>query len=693
MLPGVQSGAGGDTGGLIQDPDLNKQGKPRQHAIRDVVQARNVIQTIQAANRNRSLVNTRIDSKLNSERPYDQCQLEKEGLGWRQNFSTRVLPTIIDRVWPRFVQAVQGLKYFTNSALSDKWINSVEKTEFFRSEITNCIREHKGWVELLENIAFTNTAFGHSVVAWLDEFSFWPQAFRHYESFLTDGCKQSPSSAQVVVLRETMLPHELYEKIQDREAAEAAGWNIENTIEQINNASPDQIREALAAGSNLEDWYVRAARELSLGASYMAGASVISVYSLLATEVNGKVSHYRLAGDGLSLIFERDDRFDSPEDCLAFFSFERGNGNIYSSKGIGRQAYELAGMMERSRNELVDRAILSGKTLIQGDVRRLHTFKCSVVGSTMIMPNGWTVLERRVDGNLDPFLKLDGYFSNLIDQIVGNVSPAQIGNEGGEAFRSSAAWQLMASREEEGKDARISRFMTQFVSLVQTMQRRICSSDVIDEDAKATRKRLLEKMTEEELKELAKQPVAGTIVDLTPVERQMVVALAQEKQGNPLYNQRALQVEDVTARLGAEFANRVILPVEDPTEIAEQTRLQMIELTLLALGQPVPISPRDNHLIHLKVLLPSTQQLAQQIMQGASETAGLEASLDHITQHVAAAQAAGADKEDPILKQAIELAKNGGKAIAQLKELDQQAQQLSQEDAGVAEPPPELPPQ
>lgn len=671
-----------DNGGLIQSPDLSEKAKPRQHAVRDVAQAREMLQTLQSAGNRRAIVNARIAAKLNSERPYDQTRLEDEGLGWRTNVSTRVLTTITDKVWPRFVQAVQGLKFFTNSTLSNKWAKSTEKTEFFRQVITECIREHPGWIDLLENITLTNSVFGYNIVAWLDEFSFWPVSFNQEDAFVTDGCRQLPKYAQVVALHERLMPHELYERIKDREFAERSGWNIEKAIEAINKASPAQLRDVLMAGGTSDTWYVNAARELTVGSSYMAGASVISVYNLLVQEVDGKVSHYRLAGDKLEMIFDKDDRFDSPKDCLAFFSYERGNGTLHGSKGIGRAAYELAGMLDRSRNELIDRAIMSGKIMVQGDVKRLHTFKMSVVGSTCIIPNGWQVLEQRIDGNPAPFLQLDAYFSGLIDAIIGNVSPPQLGGQG-EAFRSSASWQLLAAREEEGKDAKITRFMQQFICMIETMQRRICSTDTDDDDAKAAREKILTMLSPEELKEIAESPVAGTVVDLTPLERQAVVELAQEMAGNPLYNQRQLQVENVTARLGTEFAERVILPVEDPTQEAEQTRLQLMEITLLAMGQPVPVSPRDGHEIHLQALLPATEQLASQIMQGAGETAGLEAMLGHITEHVNAATAAGVPKE--ALAQAMELVKKGGAALAQLKDLDQQAAQLQQEDAAAQE--------
>jgi hypothetical protein len=411
----------------------------------------------------------------------------------------------------------------------------------------------------------------------------------------------------------------------------------------------------------------------------MAGVSVVCIYSLLVREVTGKVSHYRFVGDEYKLIFEHDDRFDSMQDCLAFFSYEKGNDTMHGSKGIGRNLYELAGMIDRARNEVVDRAIMSGKTLVQGDIKKINQFKMSVVGAMAIVPTGWTFLEQKIDGNVEPFLKLDAYFSSLADQLIGSVSTPKVE---GEAFRSPQAWALLAQREEEGRDAKIARFLNQFTCLIATMQRRICDPDTADKDAKAAQEKLLKHMTREELDVLAKQPVAASIVDLTPIERQLVVAIAAEKRGNPLYNQRQLEVEDLTNRIGSDFAKRVLLPTNDPTEEAEQKRLQQLEMTLLTQAQPVPVSPRDNHMIHLEIMVPVAEGMAQQLMQGGADTAVLEAVLAHITEHYnRAVEQKVATKEQ--LAPIAQLVKKAGQAIAELKALDQQAAQLQQESAAL----------
>lgn len=248
-------------GSVILSPKIDSSGKPTQKSIRDAAMARDVVKTVIMAGRNRSIVNSRILAKYNAERPYDAHKLEAEGLGWRSNFTTKPLPSMIEKVAPRFVSVIDGIKYFTNSSLSGKWENNQEKTEKFRAAITKTIRSRKGFRTLVEDIAFDNALFGHTIPAWLDEFSWFPKHFKQDESFVADGTKSDPRWAQIVVLKEVFLPHELFAHISsDKEAAKDAGWDLDETRGAINRASPVQIRDRLNVGGTLETWYQNALR-------------------------------------------------------------------------------------------------------------------------------------------------------------------------------------------------------------------------------------------------------------------------------------------------------------------------------------------------------------------------------------------------------------------------------------------------
>jgi len=496
-------------------------------------------------------------------------------------------------------------------------------------------------------------------------------------------------NAQIIALRETFLIHELFSLIEDTKAAEAEGWNLKNTITAINSAMPEDRKSTEFGWERvLEDLI----RECNVGLSHENGALVVTVWHLLAQEVDGKVSHYivrepqtgsdakdssAMAND---LLFEREDQYESMADAANFYSFQQGNGNIHGSKGIGREIYSMAAMLDRARNEVVDRLNLSGKIIIQGDDKALRRFKMHVVGNALLIGQAYTINQRELDAAVEPFLTLDQFLTSLLDQMAGAVTPRALEGE----RVTAAAVNLLAGREEESRDNIISRFLSQFASMIGPIQKRMCDPQASDEDAKELQKKLLAIMSREELNSLANSPVAETVKDYTELERQQVVLALSEGRGNPLYNQRELERRKLTAQVDEEFANAVLLPEEDPTVTAEQTRLQQLELTLLV-GQAtqVPVSPRDNHMIHLTVLAPAMEAAGQSATQSPQGAEVLKALFMHAMQHYEAAVAAGGDKKElePVSQQLKALQS----AIQQLDEVAAQQEQLAAQEAqGIA---------
>jgi hypothetical protein len=191
-------------------------------------------------------------------------------------------------------------------------------------------------------------------------------------------------------------------------------------------------------------------------------------------------------------------------------------------------------------------------------------------------------------------------------------------------------------------------------------------------------------MSREELDQLAKQPVAETVRDYTELKRQQIVAIATEARGNPLYNQKELELQKVTAQVDEEFAKKILLPDEDPTVQAEQSRLQSLEL-LLIIGQSaeVPVSPRDNHEVHLQVLMPVMEATAQQAVSDPHAVQTLHALLAHAEAHYNAAVAGGIPKE--ALKPVEEILSKLRANMDKLNELAQSHQQLNDAAGAHAE--------
>jgi hypothetical protein len=630
----------GDTyDGAVNAPDLTIGLKPKRRAIKDAIQAMNIIKTMETASRERNIKNARIASKYNSEKPYTTEALLAEGLSWKSNFTTKPLPMLIDKVAPRFWKAVEGVKYFTNSALPDEVEGASTKTEAFRREITKTVRSHPDWQNFNSDLAQENALFGFAAVAWLDEFHWMPKFFRQDQFFLPSGSKQSPNACQVVPLREVFLLHELFSLVEDKTAAEARGWDVEQVVRALNEATPINRRSQQTTWERIHEDMIR---ESNLGMSHESGPRGVAVWHLLATEVDGQVSHYILLDKSFKVLFTQEDQYDSMADALGLFAFQQGNGTVHGSKGIGRELYAMAGILDRSRNEVVDRLALAGKIIIQGDPKALRRFKMSVVGNAILIEQGFQISEKKLDSGVEPFLKLDQFLTALLDQMAGATTPKAF--EGDRVTKAQV--EFFAQREEESRDSIISRYLTQFARMMTTIQRRLCDPNTDDTDAKEMQKRLLKIMTREELTLLSKQPVAETVRDYTELKRQQIVAIAAEAQGNPLYNQKALQFRKVTAQIDEEFANEVLLPDEDPTVQSEQSRLQALELLLIVgQGAEVPVSPRDNHEVHLKIVMPVMESTAQQAIQDPHAVDTLHALLAHAEAHYNAAVASGTPKE------------------------------------------------
>lgn len=651
--------------GVVNSPELSDSKEPKRRSIETPAEAWQIASALEEENRERNIKNARIMAKYNAEQPYPTEKLKNEGLAWKANFSTKPLGTLIDKVAPRFTSAVKGVRYLTASQLPEQIPGAHFKTEKFRREVTETARAREGWDDLISDIATENALFGFTAAAWLDKFSWLPSFYRQDEFFVPSDTKQSTGKCQAIVLKDTYLIHELFKFIEDSEAAEMAGWEVQAVIKAINSAMPDKLR------SNESDPY-RIYQDLIRGCSISAaysGAKVVTVYSVLVAEVDGKVSQWTVNGSGEhELLLKKLDAFEDMPDAAVFFAFQKANGKLHGSKGIGREVYAMASILDRARNEVVDRLQLSGKVILSAAERDILRFKMHVHGNSILIGDQYTISQQKIEGSVEEFFALDQFLTGLLDQIAGSTSPKVFEQE----RVTKAAVELYAARDEERTDVIIERFMSQFARMMNTIQRRMCDPETHDADAKAMQERLLQFMSKEELKALAEQPAVSTVADFSERDRQQVVLLAQEAAGNPMYNQRELTVRKVTAMFDAEFAEAVVLPENDPTEEAEQRRLQQLELLALTEGQPVPISPRDNHLIHLEALVVPLQSAAQAAVQDANAAILLTAVGTHAEQHLLTAESLGVDGK--ALEPFYNMVQSAKAAVL---ELEKQAEELA----------------
>lgn len=664
----------------INTPEMSPETlKPERRAVTSVDQINNIIRTLEEAARVRNEKNGRIMAKYNAERPWEPEKLKADGLSWKSNFSTKPLATAIDKIAPRLTKAVQSARYLTSAQLPENVEGARIKSEKFREAVTATIRAWPGWRPFVAEVAQEDGVFGFTSVFFPDKYSWKPKHFRQDKFFVPDQTGQTTDKVQIFIARQELQIHELVELISDRTAAEAAGWDIDATVEAVNEAAP---KSAVNTSSPYTEFrtYEDAIRESSVFLSLQQGAKLIEINHVLVAEASGKVSYYIVNNrDKKKLLRQQLDLYENMGEALALFSYQQANGLLMGSKGIGRELYELAGAIDRARNELVDRLVLSGKVWLRGPDRVLQKLKLSIVGNAVFIPEQLTVETVRIDSGVDSFVALDNMLTSLMDQMAGGVTPRQLPGE-----RVTAAQvNLYAAREEEKRDDIIERFLLQFAEVVSVIQRRLVNPETDDADAKRFREDMLRYMSKEELDQLAAQPALRTISDWTETQAQSIVLFAQEKRADPLYDQVKLARYAAAARISPEFAEDVVLPVNDPTVEAEQIQKQTLENIALALSKDVPVSPRDNHRVHIEVLKQELAGVFGQIGQDMQALIPAQKMLEHYGAHIDAAIAGGAKDSD-----FAEDKKQLQTAAAQLRPLIEQMQtaQAAQQEQPASVP-------
>ena len=593
----------------------------------------NFVSTLITNNAQRNTQNSRITAKLAAERPWDPEELKQAGLAWKSNFTTRPLNTLVSKVEARFPRAIASARYLTSASLPPTAENADEKSNYFRQELTDFLRGFSGWVDLIESLSHENVLFGWTVGAALDEDDILPRPFRQDQVFVPTGTRQRVEGFSQIVFRVDKTPHEAYEMLVSANAAAEdpelsdQRWDRQRLAEAINNALPDNVRAKSSAGESARS-LVDLQRQLSsIGTA--GGQRKVVFYHVLAVELTGKVSHYILDSERKQL-FSQLDRWDSMAEVVHPFAMEYGDGTLHSSKGVGRTAYAFAAVMDRARNDVVDRLQLSGKIIVKVPDNNRERFKMAVVGNMIQLNQDATVEKVTIDSNVESSIQVDAYLRGLLDEMTGSVSPRAF--EGRDRV-TNAEVNLLTSREGERVDDVLSRWLQQAGDMVTAVQRRIARSE--SPAAMTFKAKLAERLTPEEIEYLLAQPALRVVEDLSERERADILVASTEQAGNPLVDQHKLLFEKLSAQVSPAFAKRVVLPANDPTVQSEQVRLQRLEIISLSQGIPIPVSPRDNHVVHLTELMQPMAATSNAVLQDPSQEATAMAMIQHVKEHAA----------------------------------------------------------
>lgn len=636
----------------VNSPQMSESGKVTLRAITSAEQAYGISNSLETGNKERNLLNATIDKKYNGGQPYNPKDLSDNAENWRSNAPTGFMSSIVDRITPSPMQAIDAARYLTSATLSNKSEESEKKSEYFRQAVTRAIRRWDGWRDFLSALFQELILIGYASPLNLNPYSPWPKMFRGNMVFYPEGIGQHAKNIPVLAAKEDLLVHEFAESFLDgKEIAEGAGWDFENCIKVINEALPKPATDKEQDARSWEDTI----REANVGASH-SGAKVIKLYHAVAVEPDTKkVTHYIVNRDGKhEILFSQEDRFDKIEDVSTLFTLQPANGKYYASKGVGRMLLNLHISIERTRNGLFDNLYLSGVKIIKVPPNQTASFSQKMVGPFMVVSMDGDFEQHGIETVVNEFIEADNQISRWAEQLVGTYISGLRGEES-TPTKTATETTVDARRDAQAKSAFLSRALGQLADLIGQMTRRLCDSETTDQIAKDLQEELKDEnrgnLTQKEIDELKNAPAAEVVQDLTQMQNQEIVQVFPVLKGDPNIDQTKLYERFLAAAVNLQFSKDVLLTDQMmQASEAEAVRQQMLETEAILAGAPgVPVSPRDKHDIHLKTIFSDMKAGLPNIVKSAQTNPAIldhmNAQLVHSDAHIKAMQGQGAPSE------------------------------------------------
>lgn len=670
-----------------------------RRVFKDARQAHSAYRRLKQQNVERNRKNQLIQKKLNNEPPYSMKKLESMGQSWRSNRPTGFISTMVSRIQPPFREVIENAPTLTFSKYPLESADSENKTKVFREEITKCIRAWKGHDDLLAQTTHENTTFGFCGWIWDDLRDWKPEFMRQDYTFFSIETPQDTDATPLFGRKRRYQIAELLPVLEQPEISALAGWHINNLVRSINAAIPaGRTLDADDDARRYEDWI----REGSYGASYENDAKYVELGEIIVREPTGKISRYLFDDKSGDEICTQLDRYNHMSEVLALFSIEVGAGNLMSSRGAGRDLYNTHIAIDKARNLVIDNTYLKGLLLMKrGPNARPDSAPLTVMHPIAYVSEGYEVIPQNVPADVEDFLKLDQFISGLAEIQVGTFLPGAVTEKQGQRQTASEV-NRVAAIENQLRQGILMRWSKQYTRGVERMQRGICHPEHVkaaadlkqmldmvrtkepsavwarrevvdafdrsgmdlppflvpfevhahlDEDAIHACLQMMERaVPPSDILLMAYSPASELLPDTTANDQQIFDMVVQRYTGNPNINQDELTKLDISGKIGEAKANLLILPKDQVEALAiEATRQQIVELQSIMSGQEVPVSPRDNDIIHIQTMAQKLFPVINNAPAGGltPEMVGpFTKALQHFQQHLQQAEQKGAKKQE-----------------------------------------------
>jgi hypothetical protein len=588
-----------------------------QTRVKDASSARSMLYTLIDDDQIASYRRSQIQGIIDGNPPYNEQQLKEMGQSDRINVNwghagakieSAVIPyfDILTSV-PHYMTV--KTKYGKDMGKREEWGRIITEEAHNALAKTNpsFITQHQVAVKQL-------TIHGQGCLYWADGTDFRAKAIEPWALIVPKGAGVDQDSWEFCYILDEMYCEELYRYIEDSEAAERGGWNVDECQQAIMDAKVDEQDQRRPW-----EWYQRELKNNALYYSY-AKSKVIKVAHMFVREYDGRISHYifdRL--NGTEFLCEVPSRYKKFSNAFTVFLNGVGNGYYHGVRGLGQALYPWAEAMNRLNNQTVEGAILSGATMFQpNSAKDAEGLKTIQLGPYRILPPGLNLVQVNTTANLQAAMQVAQMFQGQESDQTGSYMPSV---SGGGRKKSNKEVEIEIGEKSRLTNTRAEIYLQSLDLHYKEVYRRLANPNIVEEDHGGPEALEFQQAC------IKRGVPAAALLDIDSVKATRSIgqgSSAARMQAMELIGQYLPQLPESNRKrvINANIAAIAGQTGVDTFGIPEETKPDGNDMSIASLennafqsGGQVIVDPDQNHFVHLTVHL----QFAGQIVQGVQE--------------------------------------------------------------------------
>lgn len=605
----------------------------------------------------------KVDSMIDGKPPYDQAKLRAAGQGGRCNLNFGEGQRHLDAAVAGYIDLATSTEFLvdTHSLRGEsegEEIGEQEANAIRNEELTTLIRDWPEWSSRFLSLVIEYLKHGVGPTYFDNHYDWRPQVTGLRDFKFPRNTRANEEAMDICFARRDYSVAELFGFIENEDAAEKQGWNVEAVKKAVMSACRtnkddrsydwEGFQRLIKNGDTYSAMETKSTRLVHTWVKENDGTISHYLWEERHAKLEGKKGKKEFAGKDEDFLYQKLSIHERSAQAFTLFTYGVGNNGTYHSiRGYGHRIFPLVQYLNRLQCQAADAAAISGGILVQpNSMEDLRDLAIQFYGPWNVLRPNIEVVDRKVNADL----------TKSVIPVVQDLR-AQLGDSSDFYSTSQAAKgspyrnQLQVRAELESATrlsaSNLSLFYASFDRLLREMVRRIVEGPKTDKAVKQFFDRCKERgLTDAQIQNIDHTRTRATRAVGAGNPAARIAVLDQLNQERPFMDEvgnRNLTYDRVAARIGHEAASRYVQKDEQPRGSTAQTDA-VLENALMKLGQDVQVLPSQLHGNHLELHLPVAREYIDAVVSGQLDPAQtfniLRAIAIHLQEH---AQALAAD--------------------------------------------------